>query len=75
VIGLDFRPDHHELIGLRIGQRSQERRIIDRKDGGVGTDANGQREQNSESQAGVSGQHTEAEPDVLKKILHTCLPW
>src|ERR1017187_1164342 len=75
VKALDFRPDHHELIGLRIGHRSQERCIIDGKNGRVGADADGQREQNRERQAGVSGKHTEAEPDVLKKILHSCLPW
>src|SRR5665213_446818 len=74
VIGLDFGPDHYELIGLRIRQRSQKRCIIDREDGGIGAYADGQREQNSEGQAAIAGQHTEAEPDVLKKSLHSDLP-
>lgn len=74
MVGLDFRPDHDELLGLRIRKGSEECCVIDGKDGGVGADADGKCEQNGEGQTEVSSQHTEAETDVLKKSLHSVSP-
>jgi|HubBroStandDraft_6_1064221.scaffolds.fasta_scaffold78908_1 hypothetical protein len=67
---LDLRPDHHDLVRLGIRQRRQERRVIDREDGGVGADAERQGEQNGDGQARVPGKHAEAESEVLKQSLH-----
>ena len=41
-VALDARPDHHELIRLRIGQRRQQRGVHDAENRGVRRDPEGE---------------------------------
>ena len=43
--------DRHQLVAVRIGQRTQQQLIDDREDCGVGADAEGEREDDGEREA------------------------
>ena len=69
---LDLRPHHHQLLRVGIGQRLQQRCVIDSEDCGVRTHAERQRQQNRERQPRILEQHTDAEAKVAEQILHEC---
>jgi len=50
---LNLRPDHHQLLRLRIRQRRKQRRVINGKDGRVCTNAQCQCQQNSDVSPGL----------------------
>ena len=68
---LNFRPDHHQLIGLGKGQGSQQRRVIHREDRRVRADPQRHCQQYRDRQAGISSQQAQTEAEVLKQRLHT----
>ena len=49
-------PHHHELVRLRIRQRSEEQRIDDAEDGGAGADADGERENDDRGEAAIEAE-------------------
>ena len=66
--------DLHETIRIFVGQRAQQDRVDDAKDGGVGADAEGERDDRHGREAGVLRQHAQAVSHVLKKGTHNFLP-
>ena len=48
-VALNLRPDHNQLVRLRIGHGCQNRGVDHGKDGRVGADAKGQREHSRKS--------------------------
>ncbi len=49
-------PDNREAIGVAVGKRLQQQRVDDAEDGGVGGDADGQRGDGDEGEAGGPSQ-------------------
>src|SRR5688500_189692 len=58
----------HEAIGICVGQRIEEHRLHDAKDGGVGAEAEGERDDREEGEHGRTQRRTHAEVQVLPKI-------
>ncbi len=61
--------DGHEPLGIRIRQRAQEDGVDHGEDGGVGADAERQRDQRRGGEAGRAPQHAEAVAQVLPQHL------
>ena len=55
-----------ELLRMRVGQRVEEHTVDNREDGSVGADAEGQREDRDEREAGIFAQHARAIAQVLQ---------
>ena len=70
VVGLDLRPDHDDLLGMRVGQGGEQRRVIYGEDSRVGADAEGQSEQDRDGEAGILAQHAQGEAEILEQSLH-----
>ena len=65
--------DKKELLGILIGKRLEEDGVDDAENGGIGADAEGQREDGYESEAGILLQHAEREFQILKERGHSHL--
>ena len=48
VVGLDLRPDHDQLVRLRIGHGSEQRGVVDGEDSRIGADAEREGQQDGE---------------------------
>src|SRR5207248_5639462 len=65
-------PDHRHLFSVRIWQRLEQNRIHRTEDSSAGADAERQREDGNQSEAGLLQQHSYAITQVLKHfILHS----
>ena len=69
-VSLNARPDHHQLIGLRKGQRGQQGRVIHGEDRRVRADPQRHCQQYRDRQAGISSQQAQTEAEVLKPHIH-----
>ena len=61
--------DIHELFGMRIRQWLEQRRVDHAEDGGVGADAERERDHGDSSEAGGLGERAESEAHVAPKFL------
>ena len=64
--------DH--AIGVGISERLEQNRIHDREDGGVGSDAERQRGNGSDGEAGVLPEHLQRVLDVVEQVAHCATP-
>ena len=62
--------EHHQLAGMRQGQRLQQDRVNHAEDGSDRANAEGQREDGGEGKSGRSAQGANAEAQILKKTGH-----
>ena len=69
-VALDPRPDHDELIGMRIRQRRQQRRVNDAEDRCGRPDPEGQREDRHRGKPGIPAEQPQAESNVTQKVGH-----
>src|SRR6185437_1592597 len=60
----------HELIGIRIGKGSQKHGIHDAENGGVGADAESEREHGDGGEAGGFAEHAQGVAEVLRQIVN-----
>jgi len=67
--GVD-RDDHHQAIGIGEGERAQEDGVDDAEDGGVGTDAQRQRQHRHRGEAGTLDQRPQPIAQILKNGVH-----
>ena len=56
---------------MRIGERSQEQRVHDAENGGIGADPNAQRGQNHQRQRDVLPKHTQGMTEILDPELQS----
>src|SRR5262249_51530499 len=68
-VGIVNQP--HELIGMMKRQRAEEDGIHNAEDRGVGSDAEGQCQDDDDGESGGSAQGAEAIGDVLKERSHS----
>jgi len=61
--------DAHQLFGVRIGQRSQQRRVDDAENRGRCTDAERERENSDRGEAGRLAEHAHGVPNVLNGVI------
>jgi hypothetical protein len=54
-----------EPFGIAVGQRAKQNGVHDAKDGGVGADAKGERENGGKTEAGVLSEHAAGVTEVL----------
>ncbi len=66
----DFGPDDHELAGMRVGERGEQRGVDDAEDGGVGADAQGQSEDGDCGEAGIFAEKAETKTKVAQQVGH-----
>ena len=66
----DFRPDDHELAGMRVGERGEQRGVDDAEDGGIGADAESQGEHGDRGEAGIFAEEAEAKAKVAQQVGH-----
>ena len=59
-----------ELVGIRIGQRSEQRGVHDAEDGGVGADAQSQCENGDGCEAGILYKLAESKTGVTQQVDH-----
>jgi hypothetical protein len=57
------------LLGVRHGKRAIESGVEDAEDGGVGADAEGEREDDDREEAGAFAEVTERELEILADVL------
>jgi hypothetical protein len=62
-----------EPVRLRIGQRAQQHAVDDREDGGVGADAQRQRQHRDGGEAGAARELPRPVPQVLPQGVHSIL--
>src|SRR6185437_6249226 len=67
---LNFGPDDHQLIGVRIGHGSDERGVDDGEDRRGGADAQREGQNDSESKARALDQHAQTEAKMMKRVSH-----
>ena len=60
--------DHHEAIGIRIGQRPQEHGVHDAEDRAVRTDAERKRNDGDRCEPGRAREHSRGIPHVARNI-------
>jgi hypothetical protein len=58
-------PDHDQPLGFWKGQRPQQYGVHDTENGGVGADAEGEREHHHGREAGILPQLAEGESEVV----------
>ncbi|MGZ0173718.1 MAG: hypothetical protein ACKVHE_29735 [Planctomycetales bacterium] len=63
-------PQHHNLTGTGVGQGTQQDRVHHAEDGGVGSDAQGQRDDGNNRERRTAAQHAEPVADVLADGFH-----
>ena len=61
--------------GIRDRKGAQQHRVEDRKDGGVGADAEGQGEDGDQREARIFDEGAQREADVLQQIFHMHAPF
>src|SRR5215469_9974955 len=59
--------EHHQMLGIVYGQRSQQDGIHQAEDGRVGADAESEGEHGNASEAGRFAEHAESEAEVLQQ--------
>jgi hypothetical protein len=59
---------------LDPGNRSQQDRVHDAEERGVGADAYCQREKDDADKAGLPGVAAQRQPQILKQVVHETLP-
>jgi hypothetical protein len=59
-------PDHHQLSGIFVGERAQEHTFHDRKNSGVRTDANSEREHDRKGKERVATELPAAVTEVVR---------
>jgi hypothetical protein len=69
-VSINFRPQHHKLIGIRIRQRCKQCSIDNTENGGIRPDAQRERQQRYKRKADVFLQEPASESNVEPKILH-----
>ena len=62
--------DDDELVGLGIGERSQQRGVDDAEDSGVGADAEGESEDGDGCEAGIFQEQAESKAGVTQQVHH-----
>src|SRR5262249_24271908 len=65
---------HGELIGITHRQPLQQHAVRERKNRGVGADAQGQTRDHYQRETGVLAQHAQGVPDVLPNHIHRRFP-
>ena len=60
--------DQHHAVRLGVGQRAQEHRVEHAVDGGVGADAERERQDGDDGEAGTAGQQAKTDPGVLPQL-------
>src|ERR1700732_2463462 len=66
--------EEYELLGMGDGQGAEEDGVEQGEDGGVGSDAEGEREQGDGGEAGALEQAADAEANVLKEVVEGGFP-
>ena len=61
--------------GIGVGERLEQHRVDDGEDGGVGSDAQGQRGDGGDGEAGVLEEHVQRMFDVVPEIGHGVAPF
>ena len=61
--------------GVGVGERLEQDGVDDGEDGGVGSDAEGERGDGSEGKAGIVGEHAQRMLDVVPEGAHSVLRW
>jgi hypothetical protein len=62
--------DRHQAVRLGVAQRPEQHRIDGAEDGGVGPDAEGEREHDDQGESGTLEQAADAVPEVLQQGIH-----
>jgi hypothetical protein len=63
-----------ELLGMLDGKIAEQDLVDEGEDGGVGADAEGEREQGDQGEAGALGERAEAEAGVLEEAVEGGFP-
>ena len=58
--------DHHEAVGLGIREGAKHYGVHEAEDGGIGADAEGERDPGGRGDAGVATQHPKSVFQILK---------
>ena len=70
VATLNFRPHHHQLIGLGIWHGSQQHGVNHAEDGGVRADAQRKRDGSDQGEAGIFPQQSNTVASILCECFH-----
>ena len=62
--------EQNKLIGIRNWEPAQDNLLKNRKDTGVGADAEGQSQDGNRGECRVFGQHSETEPNIAPQAVH-----
>ena len=65
---LENERDREEMIGVLVGQRSEQDRVDDREDGGVRTNSEREGEDGDKSEAGRFAQLAQGEAKIIHKV-------
>jgi hypothetical protein len=63
----------HDVLRIKHGQRPQQYRVNNAENGGIGPDANGQREHRHSGENWHLEQQAQAVTDILNKRMHSSL--
>ena len=69
-----LRPHHGDAIGVAVRQVAQHDRAQDTEDGGVGADAERQRQHGDGGEAGAASERAEGELQILEEGRHRLFP-
>ena len=64
----------HHAVGIRIGERLEQHRVHHREDGGVGSDAEGERGNRGDGEGRIADEHAQGVAEVAEEIAHVLPP-